>query len=853
VTSIAAVTPAHALPIERVLIELHVDPAVGLSDTAIIERRRQSGANVLPHAKPRPLGRLLLEQFLNMIVLLLAVAAAIAWATGDTLEAIAILVVLLLNAAIGFGMEWQAGRALAALRKQTELAANVRRSSAVVSVPAEDLVSGDIVLLAAGDRVPADLRILEAAALRAEESPLTGESNPVSKSADAVAPATPIAERSSMLFLGTGVVAGRALAVVVDTGERTELGRIGRLVSDVPDERTPLQDKLDALGKRLAVVVLVIAAVVIVAGMMRGDELWMMLEVGITLAVAAVPEALPAVTTFILAFGVLRMAKKNALVRRLTAVETLGSTTVICSDKTGTLTMNRMTVQEYRLRDGAQQQVLVTASVLCNDATADTGDPTEIALVAAAIREGVDVDRLRRDHPRVGEHPFDSVTKRMITIHRAPAGDFLWALKGATRVVLDACDVSPEERAKLTSMNDELAAEGLRVLAIAQKVAPERSGDPDHGFTFLGFVGMLDPPRAGVLEAVAAARAAGIRLIMLTGDQAETARSIAKQLRWTDGEPRVRHASELAGADTRAIVAGTDVFARVSPEDKYRIVEALQAGGAIVAVTGDGVNDAPALKKADVGVAMGERGTEVSKEAADIVLSDDNFITIVGAIEGGRAIYANIVKFVHVMFSHNLSEVLVVFLAIVLGWPLPLLPLQILWLNLVTDIFPAFALALEPAAPGLMKQPPRPPDESLLSRSFLTLISWQAALLATITLSVYWLALRRHGAGDVARTIALLSLVGVQIGQMFNCRSRTRSAFEGLSKNPHIFFAAATVMAIQAVALTFAPLRRILGLAVPPASAWPVLALTIVLPIAIVEVQKFITRYRARPAQRLEA
>jgi Ca2+-transporting ATPase len=543
----------------------------------------------------------------------------------------------------------------------------------------------------------------------------------------------------------------------------------------------------------------------------------------------------------------MRMAKRKALVRRLTAVETLGSTTVICSDKTGTLTMNRMTVQEYRLRDGARHQDLVTTSVLCNDATMDTGDPTEIALIAGAIRDGIDVEALRRDHPRVGEYPFDSVTKRMITIHGVPSGEFLWAMKGATRVVLDACDVTPEEKIRFTSTNDELAGLGLRVLAIAGKVVAERTGDPDRGFTFHGFVGMLDPPRPGVVEAVAAARAAGIRLIMLTGDQEETARSIARQLGWTDGEPRVRHASELAGADTRAIVADTDVFARVSPEDKYRIVEALQAAGAIVAVTGDGVNDAPALKKADVGVAMGERGTEVAKEAADIVLADDNFITIVAAIEGGRAIYANIVKFVHVMFSHNLSEVLVIFLAIVFGWPLPLLPLQILWLNLVTDIFPAFALALEPAAPGLMKQPPRPPEESLLSRPFLILISWQAVLLATITLTVYWLALQRYGAGDVARTIALLSLVGVQIGQMFNCRSRTRSSFEGLSKNPHIFFAAATVMGIQAVALTFAPLRRILGLALPPLSAWPVLALTVVLSIAIVEGQKFMVRRRALP------
>jgi len=487
--------------------------------------------------------------------------------------------------------------------------------------------------------------------------------------------------------------------------------------------------------------------------------------------------------------------------------------------------------------------------VLCNDATAESGDPTEIALVEPAIRHGVDVDALRRDNPRVAEHPFDSATKRMITIHRTTAGDFLWALKGATRVVLDACDVPAEKRPQFDAMNNDLAGQGLRVLAIAHKRTRDSSGDPDHGFTFLGFVGMLDPPRPGVVDAVAAARGAGIRLIMLTGDQAETARSIARQLRLTDGEPRVKHASELADADPREIVAQTDVFARVSPEDKYRIVEALQAAGEIVAVTGDGVNDAPALKKSDVGVAMGERGTEVAKEAADIVLADDNFITIVAAIEGGRAIYANIVKFVHVMFSHNLAEVLTIFMAIVLGWPLPLLPLQILWLNLVTDVFPAFALALEPPAPRIMEQPPRPPGENLLSRSLLALISWQAAMLAAITLIVYRVALERYGAGEVARTIALLAMVGVQIGQMFNCRSRTRSAFEGLSNNPHIFFAAATVMLIQALALIFDPLRGILRLAPPPASAWPLLALTVVLPIVIVETQKAIARRRAGPVR----
>jgi Ca2+-transporting ATPase len=836
---------AHALHGERVVHELDVDTSVGLSDADVAARRRQFGPNVLPHVRRRSLSRLLLDQFLNVIVLLLAAAAAISWMTGDRIEALAIVLVLLLNAAIGFAMEWQAGRALDALRRQTRIAARVRRNGADVVIAAEELVFGDVVLLGAGDRVPADLRILEASAVRAEESPLTGESKSVFKSPDVVAIDAAMADRSSMLFLGTVITAGRAVAVVVATGERTELGRIGKLVSETTEGPTPLQRKLNALGRRAAWIVLAVGAAVTIAGWLRGDDLWMMLEIGISLAVAAVPEALPATTTFILAFGVLRMARRHAIVRRLSAVETLGSTTVICSDKTGTLTLNRMTVTQIDATADALPALLETIA-LCNDATLTAGDPTEIALLSAAAERGVDVERLRAGNPRVAEYPFDAAARRMITVHGTPHG-YRWALKGAPAAVLAACKLSEESRARIDAANVGMASSGLRVLAVAEKHTPAMTGNAGHGYRFLGLVGMLDPPRPHVHEAIAVARGAGIRLIMLTGDQEDTARSIARELHLTDGEPRVTHARALRDAGALDIVAATDVFARVSPEDKYRIVEALQNDGEIVAVTGDGVNDAPALKKSDVGVAMGERGTDVAKEAADIVLADDDFSTIVAAIEGGRAIYANIIKFVHAMFSHNLSEVLLVFAAILLGWPLPLLPLQILWINLVTDVFPAFALALEPPSRHAMQRPPRPPGQTLLSSRFLLLIAWQGTMLAIIALAVYAYALRSYGPGDRARTLALLALVAVQLGQMFNSRSRTRSSFEDIFGNPHLWFATATVIAIQAGALQVEALRRLLHFAQPAPSDWMLIAGCVILPVAIVETQKALSTRMSHP------
>jgi P-type Ca2+ transporter type 2C len=843
-------SPVHALPPGEVTRLLEVDPAHGVADADVERRRARFGANRLPEAARPSLLALIGAEFKSVIVALLGAAAVISLVRGDRVDAAVIAVVLVLNAVIGFITEWQAGRALEALRAQTVATARIRRNGRVIPVAAEDLVAGDVVLLAPGDRVPADIRLTEASSLSMNESALTGESTTVAKRIDPVAHEAAVADRTSMVFLGTSVASGRGTGVVTAVGGKTELGRIGRLVSEVQQDITPLQKRLDILGRRLVWIVLCVAAVVIAAGIIRGEPVWMMTEVGITLAVAAVPEALPAVTTFILAFGVLRMARRHAIVRRLSAVETLGSTTVICTDKTGTLTMNRMTATTIETPAGRSIAIqsgphidhdLERAAyimILCNDATGgrdSTGDPTEVALVDGAARLGFDVDSIRRDHPRVSEFPFDAAVKRMITVHRHDG--YLWLMKGAPGVVLKSCPFA--DGTAIEKRNQAMASTGLRVLALAMKRTQTPEVDPLSDYEFAGLVGMHDPPRPGALESIATARGAGIRVVMLTGDQVDTARAIARELRIAEGEPRVMHANDVE--DLRAAVENVDAFARVSPEDKYNIVAALQSRGEIVAVTGDGVNDAPALKKADVGVAMGERGTEVAKEAADIVLADDEFSTIVAAIEGGRTIYANIGKFVHMMLSHNLAEIITIFIPIIAGWPLPLLPLQVLWLNLATDVFPAFGLALEPAAPDTMTSPPRREDTLLTPVLFRT-IAWQSAVLAAISLVSYRWALGVYGEGAHARTVALFALVGVQIGQTFNCRSRTRPAFENVHRNLYLWMAVGVVLLLQMASVRAGSLRHILGV-VPPAPAdWLVFALAIVIPIIVVDAVKLVRR-----------
>lgn len=871
----------HAAEAAAVMDAFDVNPVWGLPPAEVEQRRARYGPNAIQSVRPRPLWRLFVNQFASLIIALLGLAAVVSWLTGDKAEAAAILIVLLLNAAIGFATEWQAGRALDALRQQAKTIARVRRDGREHLMDATELVPGDIVILNPGDRVPADARILETANLRSEESALTGESTVVDKLVEPVAEDALLAERRSMLYLGTTIAAGHVQAVVTATGVNTELGRIGKLVAESPEETTPLKRRLEELGGKLVYIVIGIGAVVTVAGWLRGDSFWLMIEVGISLAVAAVPEGLPAVTTLILALGVLRMARANALVRKLPAVETLGSATVICTDKTGTLTENRMTVREYRLADGRVVKLdgkthandskllvrAVRAGLLCNEASFNPdskaeaqsiGDPTETALLVAATQMGFDVMHERNVFPKLGERPFDAMTKRMLTLHRTPEGASVALMKGAPAVVLDACSSFAESegsstpleadiRSRFLAVNEEMAGEALRVLGLAEK----RVVDEDcweTGYTFLGFVGMIDPPRTEAAASIAQARLAGIRVVMLTGDQINTARAIARELQMNDGdEVCALHAHDLESADharLAELAREAHVFARVSPEDKLRIVAALQQAGEIVAVTGDGVNDAPALKRADIGVAMGMRGTETAKETADIVLTDDNFATIVRAIEGGRTIYANILKFVQLMLSENLAEIFVIFTAIIWGWPLPLLPLQILWVNLVTDVFPALALAVEPSAPDVMLRRPRPAQAPMLSRDFFVMITWQGLLLAVITLASYWWALRTYGAGDHARTIALMSLIGVQLGHLFNCRSRLHSAFSGLFSNKFIWLAAAAVLILQLLAVYFAPLARTLGVVRLNNGDWISVVISVLAPIAVVELVKLWLRQR---------
>ena len=874
-------TDWHALEAPDVSLAFNVDPKVGLTPSQVNERQLRYGPNALQQIQSRPTWRVLVDQFASIVIALLAFAAVISWVTGDHAEAIAILIVLVLNAAVGFATEWQAGRALDALRRQSRTSTRVRRNGFESMTDAEELVPGDIVILNAGDRVPADARLLEAVRVEAEESALTGESTTVEKGVAAVSVQAPLAERRSMLYLGTAVAAGRAVAIVVSTGTDTQLGKIGRLVATSIKERSPLEIQLAQLGRRLVYLVLVIAAIVMATGWLRGDGLWLMVEVGISLAVAAIPEGLPAVTTLILALGVLRMAQQRAIMRRLPAVETLGSTTVICADKTGTLTENRMTVREYYLSDGRRIEIgapesplendtllqqAVRIGVLCNEAsfraeatdeTRTIGDPTETALLVVADALVLDVSHERATHPKIAEQPFHASTKRMTTLHRKGDGQHIAALKGAPAVVLEACSnyrdaagntirLDEDASARFNAANEQMANRALRVLALAVKhfeTDAEHSSEAalENGYTFVGLVGMIDPPRPGVAEAIRRAKTAGIRTVMLTGDQLNTGIAIARELGLGADEPVALHARELINTEPARLAylaRQTDVFARVSPEEKLRIVEALQFAGEVVAVTGDGVNDAPALKRANIGIAMGQRGTEVAKEAADVVLADDNFETILRAVEGGRTIYSNITKFVHMMFSHNLGEVLVIFTAIAAGWPLPLLPLQILWMNLVTDVFPALALAVEPASKDIMNQPPRSSHTSLLSKPFLILIGWQAVMLAVITLGVYRWALQVYGPGPHARTIALFTLVSVQLGHTFNCRSRTRSAADGIFRNPFLWIAVLVVVLLQLSAVYLSPLAAALGTVKPSLTDWIVIGSSGLSTIAIVEVTK---------------
>jgi Ca2+-transporting ATPase len=807
-----------------------VDPAHGLHEDEARSRAEQHGPNEIQGRAPRSLGARFFDQFKDFMVLVLLGAAVVSGLIGELVDTLAIVVIVLLNAGIGLVQAWRADKAMAALQQLATTQATVLRGGQVQVVAATALVPGDIVLLEAGNQVPADLRLIEIAQLKVDESSLTGESVAVEKDVSTLTGKVhALGDRLNMAFKGTTALHGRARGLVVATGMATELGKVAGLLDRDTERSTPLQQRLAAFGKRLALVVIAICVLIFGVGVLRGEDPLLMMLTAVSLAVAAIPEALPAVVTVLLALGAKRMVALNALVRRLPSVETLGSVTFICSDKTGTLTQNRMHAElllaggqtwlpgeASKAAPGPLHQELLRAGALCNDASRNAeglwkGDPTETALAEVAALAGFDKAALDTQFARVQELPFDSQRKRMSTVHQA--GDGLVAYtKGAPESVIPLCvsqwqaggPIALQAEAVLAAA-DVLAAQGLRVLALARRhhgalPAPGATQAVESGLCLIGLVGLMDPPRPEAQAAVQDCLTAGITPVMITGDHPATALAIARRLGIVkDGETEVLTGQALALLDDQTLqarVASVRVYARVDPAQKIRIVQALQARGEFVAMTGDGVNDAPALKQADIGVAMGRGGTDVAREASSLVLLDDNFATIVAAVREGRRIYDNIRKFVRYAMTGNSGEIWTIFLAPMLGLAIPLLPIHILWVNLVTDGLPGLALAAEPAERGIMRRPPRPPQENLFAQGMWQHILWVGLLIGGLCLSVQaWATTTGHAHWQ---TMVFTVLTLSQMAHVLAIRSETESLWRlGLGSNRPLLGAVLLTFALQ--------------------------------------------------------
>lgn len=859
----------HAMDAAEVSAVLATDPAHGLASDEAARRLARVGPNLLQEGRQRGPWRILLDQFADFMILVLLAAAVLSGIIGDVADTLAIVAILVLNAVIGFTQEYRAAKAMAALRRIAAPMATVMRDGQHAVMPARELVPGDIVLLEAGNMVPADLRLIDVVRMRVEEAALTGESVPVDKDAVALATAdAAIGDRCNMAYKGTIVTYGRGSGMVAATGMATELGKIAALLAAEGEARTPLQKRLAVFGQRLAIAVLLVCAVIFAAGLLRGEPPLLMLLTAVSLAVAAIPEALPAVVTIALALGAYRMIEHHALMRRLPSVETLGSITYICTDKTGTLTENRMRVESCLIGGRAMQleqaagivaERLFAAIALCNDAAARedgvAGDPTEVALYEAAHRAGFDRQVLERETPRRAELPFDSERMCMTTFHAAADGVMAYT-KGAPEAVLARCATAMTDhgstamdRAALGQAAEAMAGEGLRVLAVACR---QWSAIPDlnmaeaaeRDLVFIGMVGLIDPPRAEAAEAVATCRAAGITPVMITGDHPATARAIARRLGIAGDNDEVltgRELGALSDAELGARVRQTFVYARVDPAQKIRVVEALQACGEFVAMTGDGVNDAPALKRADIGVAMGRSGTDVAREASDMVLLDDNFATIVAAVRGGRRIYDNIRRFIKYVLTTNLAEVLLIFLAPFLGMPLPLLPLQILWVNLVTDGLPGLALTAEPAEPGIMQRRPRLPQETLFARGMWQHVLWVGAVMSGLVLGLQAWSI---SAGNAHwQTMVFTALTFTQLAHVMAIRSDRESlATIGLTSNRPLLVTVMLTVLLQ-LALIYVPtLARIFNIVPLTAAELALCVACAAIVFAAVEVEKWLVR-----------
>jgi cation-transporting P-type ATPase F len=902
-------TSRHHLPAHEVVLLLETDVAKGLTPNEAARRLDRFGPNVLPKFRRRgPLIRFLL-QFHHPLIYVLMAATAVTASLGEWVDAGVIFGVVLVNAVVGFIQESRAEAALDALASMMKTEARVRRDGRTVRIPSEDIVPGDVVLLESGDKVPADLRLTRIRELRVDESALTGESLPVEKADHVLPPETVVGDRKNMAFSGTFVTYGQATGVVVSTGTETELGRIHQLMGETTQLATPLTKKLASFSKVLTVAILGLAAVTFALGLWRGQSFTEIFMAAVALAVGAIPEGLPAAVTITLAIGVGRMARRNAIIRKLPAVETLGSTTVICSDKTGTLTKNEMTVQalwtgmrsyevdgagyepvgEIREINGQRSMVnkqtglhphvswpgleeLLTAGALCNDAQhlerdgrwTIVGDPTEGALLVAAKKAGLDPERLNEVSPRLDAIPFESERQFMATLHRAENDrEAVIYLKGAVEKTIRLCDRMLDEDGTERAFDaplvldqvERFAGRALRVLAFARKSAPTAADslaerDVEGGLTFLGLQAMMDPPRPEAVAAVRACQQAGIAVKMITGDHAVTARAIAAQI-GLNGRTHAESGTLIAmtGQDLAAtpqdqlaaVADRTAVFARVSPEQKLRLVEALQARAHVVAMTGDGVNDAPALKQANIGVAMGRGGTEVAKEAADMVLTDDNFASIEAAVEEGRCVFDNLTKFIVWTLPTNMGEGLVLLTAIAFGTVLPILPVQILWINMTTAVALGLMLAFEPKEPGIMARPPRDPGQPILTGVLIERIVMVSLLMLVGAYGVFLWELDRTGSLVAARTAAVNVFVMVELFYLFNCRSLEHSMFHvGLFSNPWIWRGVAGMTALQLL-LTYTPtMNRLFHTAPIDGPAWGLVLAAAVTVYVIVEVETWL-------------
>ncbi len=911
--------------VEKVAEALGTDLKRGLTSQEAQARLERYGSNELQERPRISFWKMLLEQFNQFLVLILIVSAIVSFFLGEYLDSGAIMAIVILNAILGVVQESKAEEALAALKKMAAPNAEVLRDGHLLTIPAREVVPGDVVLLETGNYIPADVRLIESANLRVEEASLTGESVPVEKEADLVLEeGLPLGDRRNSAYMSTLASYGRGRGMVVNTGMSTEIGLIAEMIQSYEEEPTPLQVKLDQLGKWLGIGCLAVCGIVFIVGVLRDTEVGMILQAGsgplaylntfkqsivdmfmvaVTLAIAAVPEGLPAVVTICLALGMQEMIKRHALIRKLPAVETLGSATAICSDKTGTLTQDKMmAVQIYVDRtilslsgegynpagefsdDGRPvdltgypgSNLLLRAGLLCNDARLEedtngeeaegwrmVGDPTEGALVVAAAKAGFWRDALERDYPRLAEIPFDSERKRMTTIHPDPKwGGYVAYVKGAPDITIGLCHevvedgqerpLTAEKRRRILEVNEALASNALRVLGVAYRPLAEVPRHPtveeiERDLTFVGLIGMIDPARPEVKDAIEVARRAGIKTVMITGDYKNTAVAISEELNLLSPGGRVLTGAELDQLDDETfteIVEGVEVYARVSPQHKVRIVEALKKRGHVVAMTGDGVNDAPALKRANIGVAMGITGTDVSKETADMVLTDDNYASIVSAVEEGRVIYSNIRKFVYYLLSCNVGEIMIIFLAMIAGWPVPLTPILLLVLNLVTDGAPALALGMEKGDPGIMKQPPRRPGEPVINRQMVGGIAIQTVAITAATLTAFIVGLRWFPDNlRAAQTMAFATLSISELFRAYTSRSERYSLRTiGMFSNKWMQWAVLASVIIV-LAIIYVPFldpifeTTFLGL-----REWLVVAPLILVPAAAAEANKYLLR-----------